>query len=76
VIVSKEGIPLIELTLPNNQTDAKVAQKLINKLKRVYGFKKKALFIADAAYDEKDMYDFIVEQLKCQAFILINPRNT
>lgn len=40
VIVSKEGIPLIELTLPNNQTDAKVAKKLIKKLKRVYGFKK------------------------------------
>jgi len=76
VIVSKEGIPLIELTLPNNQTDAKVAKKLINKLKRVYRFKKNAIFIADAAYDEKDMYNFIVEQLKCQAFISINPRNT
>ena len=76
VIVSKEGIPLIELTLPNNQTDAKVAKKLINKLKKVYGFKKKSIFIADAAYDEKDMYNFIVEQLKCQAFIPINPRNT
>jgi len=60
----------------NNQTDAKVAQKLINKLKKVYKFKKKALFIADAAYDEKDIYDFIVKQLKCQAFIPINPRNT
>jgi hypothetical protein len=76
VIVTKEGIPLIELTLPNNQTDAKVAKKLINKLKRVYGLKKGAIFIADAGYDEKDLYDFIVEQLKCQAFIPINPRNT
>jgi len=76
VIVSKEGIPLIELTLPNNQTDAKVAKKLINKLKRVYRFKKNAIFIADAAYDEKDLYDFIVEQFKCQAIIPINPRNT
>jgi transposase len=76
VIVSKEGIPLIELTLPNNHTDAKVAKKLIKKLKRVYRFKKKALFIADAAYDEKALYEFIVNQLKCQAFIPINPRNT
>jgi len=76
VIVSKEGIPLIELTLPNNQTDAKVAKKLINKLKRVYHFKKNAIFIADAGYDEKMLYDFIVNQLKSQAFIPINPRNT
>ena len=76
MIVSKEGIPLIELTLPNNQTDAKVAKKLINKLKRVYRFKKNAIFIADAAYDEKNLYNFIVNQLKCQAFIPINPRNT
>ena len=76
VIVTKQGIALIELTLPNNQTDAKVAKKLINKLKRVYGLKKGAIFIADAGYDEKDLYDFIVAQLKCQAFIPINPRNT
>jgi IS5 family transposase len=76
VIVTKQGIPLIELTLPNNQTDATVAKKLIRKLKRVYGFNKNSLFIADAGYDEKDLYDFIVEQLNCQAFIPINPRNT
>jgi hypothetical protein len=76
VIVSKEGISLIELTLPNNQTDSKVAKKLIKKLKRVYGLKKKSTFIADAGYDEKDLYDFIIDQLKCQAFIPINPRNT
>ncbi len=76
VIVTKQGIPLIELTLPNNLTDAKVAKKLIKKLKRVYGVKKNSIFIADAGYDEKDLYDFIVEQLKCQAFIPINPRNT
>jgi transposase len=76
VIVSKEGIPLVEITLPNNKTDAKVAEKLIKKLKRVYRFKKNVIFIADAGYDEKDLYQFIVNQLKCQAFIPINPRNT
>jgi transposase len=76
VIVTQQGTPLIELTLPNNQTDAKVAKKLIRKLKRVYGLKKNAIFIADAGYDEKDLYDFIVEQLKGQAFIPINPRNS
>lgn len=76
MIVSKEGIPLVELTLPNNQTDAKVAQKLINKLKRVYRFKKNAIFIADTAYDEKALYNLIVNEFKSQALIPINPRNT
>jgi len=75
VIISKEGIPLVELTLPNNVPDAKVARKLIKKLKRVYHFKKDAIFIADAAYDERALYDFIVGKIKCRAFIPLNPRN-
>jgi hypothetical protein len=76
VIVSKEGIPLVSITLPNNATDSKVARKLIKKLKRVYGLKKASIFIADAAYDERELYNFIVDYLKCQAFFPINPRNT
>ena len=75
VIVSKEGIPLVELTLPNNVKDAVAARKLIKKLRRVYGSRKGLLFIADAAYDERAFYNFIVEELKWQAFIPINPRN-
>lgn len=75
VIVSPQGIPLVEVTLPNHATDAKVATRLINKLKRVFRFKKGAFFIADAAYDEKALYNFIVNRLKCHAFIPINPRN-
>jgi len=75
VIVSKEGVPLVSATLPNNATDAKVARKLIKKLKRVYRFKKGAFFIADAAYDEREFYHFIVHQMKGQPFIPINPRN-
>lgn len=75
VIISEEGIPLVEVTLPNNVKDAKVAKKLIKKLKRLFGIKKGAIFIADAAYDERDLYNFIVNELKCQAFIPINPRN-
>jgi len=75
VIVSKEGISLVEVTLPNNKTDAYVAKRLIRKLKRVFGFKKGSIFIADAAYDQREFYNFIVNQLKCQAFIPINPRN-
>lgn len=75
VICSKEGIPLVSATLPNNLPDVKVARKLIKKLKRIFCFKKGAFFIADAAYDERDFYTFIVEQFKSQAFIPINPRN-
>ncbi len=75
VIVSKEGIPLIEITKPNSCTDANVAKSLLKKLKRVYGQKKGRIFIADAAYDIKDMYNFVVKEMKGQAFIPINPRN-
>ena len=76
VITSLEGIPLVETTLPNNRTDAKVAKTLIKKLKRLYKFKRGSFFIGDSAYDERDIYDFIIDQLKCKAFIPINPRNT
>lgn len=75
VIVSKEGVPLVEVTIPNNVTDSEAAERLIKRLKRVFRFKKGAIFIADAAYDVKWLYNFIVEELKCQAFIPINPRN-
>lgn len=75
VLLSKEGIPLVEITLPNNITDAKVAKKLIRKLKRLFSLKKGAIFLADAAYDERDLYNFIVGQLRCRAFFPINPRN-
>ena len=76
VITSIEGIPLVETTLPNNRTDASVAKTLIKKLKRLYTFKRGAFFIADSAYDERDIYDFIIDHLKCKAFIPLNPRNT
>ena len=75
VIVSKEGIPLVEKTLPNNITDAEVAFSLIRTLKRTYRFKKGALFIADKAYDVRELYTFIVEEMKSTAYIPINPRN-
>jgi hypothetical protein len=75
VIVSKEGIPIVEKTLPNNKTDAQVAKKLIKKLKRIFPFKKGSIFIADAAYDIREFYNFIVDTIKGQAYIPINPRN-
>lgn len=75
VIINQDGLPLVEITEPNNRTDAQIAQKLIKKLVRIYGSVKGKIFIGDAAYDVKDIYNLIVEQLKAQAFIPINPRN-
>lgn len=75
VITSKEGIPLIQRTFPNNITDDKVAIKLIRALKKTYRFKKNSVFIADARYDVKDVYNLIVNNYKSKAYIALNPRN-
>ncbi len=75
-LISKEGICLVEKTLPNNYTDQQVAFSLIKELKRKYRFKKGAIFLADKAYDVRELYTFIVEQMKSTAYIPINPRNT
>jgi len=75
-LVTKEGICLVEKTLPNNYTDQEVAFSLIKELKRKYKFKKGAMFLADKAYDVRELYTFIVEDMKSTAYIPINPRNT
>ena len=63
-VVSKEGICLVEKTLPNNITDQDAAFSLIRELKRKYRFKKGAIFLADKAYDARELYTFIVEKMK------------
>jgi len=75
VIISKEGISLVEITLPNNITDQEVAFKLLKELKRRYKIKKDFLFLADKAYDVRDLYTFIVDKMKGNPYIPINPRN-
>jgi len=74
-LINKDGICLVEKTLPNNITDATAAYKLLKQLKRSYRFKKGSIFIADKAYDVRELYTFIVEQMKSRPFIPINPRN-
>jgi hypothetical protein len=74
VLVSKEGIVLVEVTKPNNCTDKDVVKSLMRKLKRVYGQKKNRKFIFDAAYDCNEIYNFIVDEMKSQPFIPLNPR--
>jgi len=75
-LVTKEDICLVEKTLPNNITDAEVAVSLLKELKRRYKFKKGSSVLADKAYDVREFYTFIVEQIKAVPFIPINPRNT
>jgi len=74
-VVTKEGICMVEKTLPNNITDQDAAFSLIRELKRRYRFKKGAIFLADKAYDVRELYTFIVEQMKSTPYIPINPRN-
>lgn len=62
------------MTLPTTKTDAQVAKILIKKLKKQYKFKRDSKFIADAAYDVRELYELIITRLKCRAFIPINPR--
>jgi hypothetical protein len=74
VLVSKEGVVLVEITKPNNVADKDVAKSLMDKLKRVYGQRKGRKFIFDAAYDYNEVYEFIVDEMKSKPFIPINPR--
>ncbi len=74
-LITQQGICLVELTLPNNITDQEVAFKLLKELKRKYKFEKDAVFLADKAYDVRDLYTFIVKQMKGKPYIPINPRN-
>ena len=49
---------------------------LIVKKKRLYKFKKDSIFIGDASYDVRSLYELIVNKMRCKAFIPINSRNS
>lgn len=70
------GICLVETTLPNNRSDTDIAKTLIRKLKKNYRLKRDAIFVGDKIYDANDLYNFIINQIKGNAIIPINPRNT
>ena len=74
VLVSMEGVVLVEITKPNNISDKEVAKLLLRKLKRVYGQRKGRKIILDAAYDFNEIYNFITCEMKAEPFIPINPR--
>ena len=75
-IINAQGVALVSAVMPNNVKDHVVAKKLIKKLKRQYGSLKGKIFIADAGYDAKELYQLIVNQMKATAIIPINPRNS
>ena len=74
VLVSREGVVLVESTKPNDVSDKDVAKSLMRKLKRTYGQKKGRKIILDAAYDSNDVYNFITNEMKSEPFIAENPR--
>jgi len=76
VVDAQSGLAIVEGTYPNNMTDEKIARKLYKKLKRLYTPQKGFIVIADKAYDVRDFYTFVVDQLKAEPIIPLNPRNT
>ena len=76
IVDTNSGLAIVEATFPNNMTDEKIARKLHKKLKRLYKPHKGFIFVADKAYDVRDLYTFLVKQIKAEPIIAINPRNT
>ena len=76
IVDAESGLAIVEGTYPNNITDEKIARKLYKKLKRLYTPQKGMIVIGDKAYDVRDFYTFLVDQIKAEPIIAINPRNT
>jgi len=76
VVDALSGLVIVEGTFPNNISDENIARKLYRKLKRLYRPKKGMITIGDKAYDIRDFYTFIVNQIKAEPIICLNPRNT
>lgn len=76
IVDAKSGLAIVEGTYPNNVSDDKVAHKLFKKLKRLYKPKNGFIAIGDKAYDVRNFYTLLVEQIKAEPIIPINPRNT
>ena len=74
VLVSREGVVLVEVTKPNNIADKEVVKSLMRKIKRAYGQKKGRKIVLDAAYDSNDVYNFIVNEMNSEPFIAENSR--
>lgn len=76
VVDALSGLVIVEGTFPNNLSDEHVARKLYKKLKRLYKPRKGMIVIGDKAYDVRDFYTFLVNRIKAEPIICLNPRNT
>jgi len=76
VVDAASGLVIVEGTFQNNLSDENIARKLYKKLKRLYKPKKGMIIIGDKAYDVRDFYTFIINQIKAEPIICLNPRNT
>ncbi|MCL2068978.1 MAG: transposase [Oscillospiraceae bacterium] len=69
------GLPLLEMTTPANISDCEVALDMLRKTNTFLSIRE-CYFIADAAYDSKNIYNTIRDEFYGECFIPINPRNT
>lgn len=78
IIDNLTGVTLVELTLPNNLSDNKVAKKLFKELYENYDLSSLKNIFGDKAYDDKKLKSYI-RKLICEdvsIFFSHNPRNS
>ena len=69
------GLPLFEMTTPANVHDSVVALDILHKTNAFISIRE-CYFIADAAYDVKNIYNTVRDEFDGECFIPINPRGT
>jgi hypothetical protein len=68
-------LPIGELTLPANQSEKPVGLSLLKELTQEFAFPVEAV-VGDANYDAEEILKYIIEEMKAEAVIPRNPRNT
>lgn len=69
------GLPLYELTTPANVTDASVTKDIFLATNATLPIRE-CTFLADKAYDVKEIYNMVRDVYEGEAFIPLNKRNT
>ena len=69
------GLPLYELTTPDNVADSSVAAEILAAANQTISLKECA-FLADKGYDVKSIYNTVKTVYEGEAFIPLNPRGT
>lgn len=69
------GLPIAEITTTANTTDHEVAVSLLKETHKWFSLDG-TYFIGDKAYDVRDIYNYVYDDLNDHCFIPINPRNS